>query len=104
MAMRVRTFSRTAALALVACVAVPAIVSLRAAGTYPLALTADASVKSGDTTVTSKVTIRVDRAMEDSRRKRVTDALAQGGYANFLNTLRPLPPVGVIQTQSKMVE
>jgi hypothetical protein len=104
MAMSARMISRTAAAALVACGLATALAVLHAAGSYPLTLTADASIKSGVTTVTSKVAIRVDRAMEDSRRKRVTDALAYGGYSNFLNTLRPLPAVGAIQTQTKMVD
>jgi hypothetical protein len=105
MAMSARNLARmAAALACAACGLASVLTVLHADVSYPLKLTADASVKSGVTTVTSKVTIRVDRAMEDNRRKRVTDALAYGGYANFLNTLRPLPPVGAIETQSKMVD
>ena len=75
-----------------------------AAVQYPLALTLDAQMKTGETTVTSKVTVRVDRAMDDSRRTRVTDALKFGGYANFLNALRPSPPLGTIAVRSATVE
>jgi hypothetical protein len=77
---------------------------LRAAGEYPLTLVADVQVKKDETTITSAVTIRVDRLMEESRRTRVTDALRYGGYPNFLNTLRPLPPVGAIELARRKVE
>jgi hypothetical protein len=76
---------------------------LHAAIQYPLAVTLDAQFKSGVTSVTSKVTISVDRPMVDALRTRVTDALKYGGYPNFLNTLRPLPQVGSIETQSAKV-
>ena len=56
---------------LVACL----IGSARAAGDYPLVLTLEASANIATAAVTSTVTIRVDRLMEESRRKRVTDAL-----------------------------
>ena len=75
-----------------------------AAVQYPLTLTLDGQVKLGVTTVTSKLTIKVDRPMEESRRTRVTDALKFGGYPNFLKTLRPLPAVGSIATQTKTVD
>jgi hypothetical protein len=76
----------------------------RAAVQYPLTLTVDAQGKVGATTITSKLTIKIDRPMEDSRRTRVTDALKYGGYPNFLNTLRPLPAVGSIASQAKTVD
>ena len=76
----------------------------RAAVEYPLTLTVDAQAKSGVTTITSKLTIRVDRLMAEVIRTRVSDALKFGGYPNFLNTLRPLAPVGTIESQSRKVE
>lgn len=76
----------------------------RAAGDYPLTLVLDAQAKGETTTITSKVTIRVDRLMEESRRTRVTDALKYGGYINFFNALRPLPPVGAIELDKRKVE
>jgi hypothetical protein len=85
---------------LLACLTSPG----RAAGEYPMTLTFDASVSNGTTTVTSKVTIHVDRLMEESRRKRVMDALTYSGYPNFLNTLRTLPPVGSIAIQARKVD
>ena len=77
---------------------------MQAAAHYPLSLKLDATVKSGDTTITSKITIQIDRPMEEVRRTRVTDALKFGGYANFLNALRGVPPVGSVQTQSAKVD
>jgi hypothetical protein len=74
------------------------------AAQYPVAVAVDAQAKAGATSIASKLTIRVDRAMEDSRRVRVTDALKFGGYANALNTLRALPPVGTIQLEKRQVE
>ena len=76
----------------------------RAAVQYPLNLTVDAQGKMGATTITSKLTIKVDRPMEDSRRTRVADALQHGGYPNALNTLRPLPAIGSIASQAKTVD
>jgi hypothetical protein len=76
----------------------------RAGADYPLARVFDAQVKSDTTTITSRVTIRVDRLMEESRRTRVTDALRYGGYPNFFNALRGLPPVGSIEVESRSVE
>jgi len=77
---------------------------MRAAAQYPLSLTLDAQMKAGETTVNSKITIQVDRAMETLRRTRVTDALKFGGYQNFLNALRAVPAVGSIRTQSTKVD
>ena len=62
--------------------------SMQAAIKYPLAVTLDAQVKTGVTTINSKVTVRVDRAMLSSWRTQVTDALQHGGYSNFVNKLR----------------
>jgi hypothetical protein len=79
----------------------------RAAGTapsYPLTLTAQAVTKTDKTTVTSTVTIRVEKLMEESRRVRVTDALKYGGYANFLNVLRLLPAIGSLEVEGRVVE
>jgi len=74
-----------------------------AAVQYPLVLTLDAVFKSGVTTVSSKVTISVNRAMIDPIRSRVTDALKFGGYPGFLNTLRSAPELGSVKTQSAEV-
>ena len=75
----------------------------RTAGEYPLTMNVDAQVKRGATTVTSKLTIHVDRLMEEGNRTRVTDALKYSGYANFLNALRPLAPVGTVQLEDRSV-
>src|SRR4051794_26680909 len=59
--------------------------SARAAGDYPLNLTLEANAATAAAAVTSSVIVRVDRLMEENRRKRVMDALTHTGYANFLN-------------------
>lgn len=76
---------------------------MQAAVQYPLAITLDAQFTSGVTTVTSKVTIHVERSMDDFQRTRVSDALKMGGYPSFLNTLRTLSALGSIETQSGKV-
>jgi len=76
----------------------------RAAGDYPLNLTFEANAEIGPTTVASSVTVRVDRLMEENRRKRVTDALKYSGYGNFLTALRALPPIGAIGLDARTVE
>jgi hypothetical protein len=78
--------------------------SARAAGDYPLNLTFEASTTTAAAAVTSSVIVRVDRLMEENRRKRVTDALMYGGYANFLNALRTLPPIGTIGLMDRSVD
>jgi hypothetical protein len=73
------------------------------AAAYPLTLVVDAQAKSAVTTITSKLTIQVDRPMDDTYRGRVTDAFKHGGYPNFLNTLRTLPEIGSIQLEKRKV-
>jgi hypothetical protein len=76
----------------------------RAAGDYPMTLTADAKATAGTAAVTAMVTIKVDRLMEENRRQRVTDRLTHDGYAKFVPELRALPPVGTIEVQGRSVE
>ncbi len=71
---------------------------------YPVALVATAEATRGSTTITSSIKISVDRLMLASRYQRVVDALKYGGYANFLNTLRPLPAIGTIATEKNQVD
>ena len=77
---------------------------MQAAVKYPLTLVLDAQLKSGVTTITSKVTVRAERPMDDSRRTRAADALKFSGYSNFVNTLRPYPSIGSIETQGGKVD
>jgi hypothetical protein len=98
MRQRLRVRVAAAILAGVCLVAVPR------AAEYPLSLVAQASLKSGATTVTSDVVIRVDRLMEESRRVRVTDALKYNGYLGFVPALRALPPVGSIEVAKRKVD
>ncbi len=76
----------------------------RAAVHYPLVLTLDARIEAGVTTITSKVTIRVDGPMDDRARARVTDGLKYGGYPAFVSALQPQPVLGSVETQSAKVE
>jgi hypothetical protein len=78
--------------------------SAQTAGTYPLKLTLDAHAEGEGTKVTSSVTVAVNRLMEESRRKRVTDALTYSGYGNFLTALRSLPPIGTITVNGRSVQ
>lgn len=75
-----------------------------AAAGYPMTLSARAKVTSGETTISSTVTIVVDRLMEPSRRTRVLDGLKYDGYKGFMNALRPLPPIGRVSTQNASVD
>ena len=74
------------------------------AADYPFMQRLDARVQVGDTTITSKITVGVDRLMEQSRWKRVTDALNHGGYTNFMTALRMLPPIGYVQLNARRVD
>jgi hypothetical protein len=97
----VQAFDRIALVsALIACCAGVA----DTAGEYPLTMRLDARAKTATTTVTSSVTVHVDRLMEENRRKRVADTLQYSGYANFLNALRALPAIGTIALEGRMVE
>lgn len=87
-----------------AAVTVACLVAAPRAANYPLSLVALASVKSGATSVTSNVVIRVDRLMEESRRTRVTDALKQNGYLGFVPALRTLPTIGSIELARRKVD
>jgi hypothetical protein len=77
---------------------------LMRAADYPLSLSMDAQAKKGSTTITSTLTIRVDRLMDEAARTRVSNALKFGGFTNFLNNLRPLPVVGSVELDSRKVE
>jgi len=74
-----------------------------AADSYPRTIVAAAKAVDGATTVTSTVTIKVNRLMEPSRRDRVINGLKANGYQGFMDALRPLPAVGSIATQSNEV-
>ena len=76
---------------------------LQAAGEFPISVTLDAQASNGTTSVTSKLTVRVDRLMEESRWKRVSDALKFDGYPAFFNVLRTLPAIGSVALQERSV-
>ena len=87
-----------------AVVAVGCLSAAPRAADYPLSLVALASLKSGDTSITSNVVIKVDRPMEESRRTRVTDALKYNGYLGFVPALRTLPVIGSIELARRRVD
>ena len=95
---------RRSALIVAGVLACSAGVLFAAAVEYPLSMTFNAQVKANEaTTITSQVTVRVDNLMLESRRVRATDALQHGGFANFVNVLRTLPPVGSIALPKREV-
>ena len=73
------------------------------AADYPRTVVAEAKTSNGATTVTSTITIKIDRLMEPERRTRVLDGLKFNGYQGFINALRPLPVIGTIATPKKQV-
>ena len=74
------------------------------AADFPLTLLANAKATKGATTITTVLTIKVERLMNTTYRSRVTDALKFGGYPKFLSALRALPVIGTIQVEGRMVE
>jgi hypothetical protein len=75
----------------------------RAADEYPRTVVATATASSGATSITSSVTIRINRLVEPARRTRVLDGLKYNGYQGFMDALRPLPVIGVISAQGRDV-
>jgi hypothetical protein len=75
-----------------------------AAAGFPLTLKARAKVSSGDTTVTSVVTIQLDQLMGTVHRTRVLDGLRYGGYPGFLKALRSAPILGTISLPHARVD
>jgi hypothetical protein len=73
-------------------------------GEYPMKLVLDATAKTATASVASKVSISVERLMEESRRVRVNKGLQSDGYPGFLKVLRALPPVGTIGLAGRQVE
>lgn len=74
-----------------------------AAGTYPRTIAANAKATAGATTITSTITIQIDRLVEPSRRDRLIRGLKQNGYQGFVDVMRPLPVIGAIKTQNREV-
>jgi hypothetical protein len=78
--------------------------AVHAAVAYPLNLKLAAKlVDDTSTTVTTTVTLQLDRLMEQNRFTRVSDALKYGGYGNFLPALRALPAIGTIEVRGRSV-
>jgi hypothetical protein len=75
-----------------------------AAGTYPQTITANAKAVEGVTTVTSTITITIDRLVEPSRRDRLIEGLKRDGYQGFMDVIWTLPTIGSIAIQSDQVD
>ena len=73
------------------------------AGQYPRTIVANAKAASGATTITSTVTIQLDRLVEPSRRDRLLKGLKQNGYQGLMDVMRPLPVIGSIKVQNREV-
>ena len=78
--------------------------TLSHAVSFPLTQVFDARAESGATTIMTRITVRVDRPMEESRRTRVTDTLRFSGYSNFVTALRGLPSIGSIELEKRKVD
>ena len=87
-------------LCLVVCLAV----STQTTGRYPFTVALDAQATAPTTTIVSRVTVRVNRLMDEGGRARVTDALKRGDYRSFLDVLRSLPSVGSIEVAARAVD
>jgi hypothetical protein len=65
---------------------------------------ANAKAVSGATTITSTVTIQINRLVEPSRRDRLLKGFDQNGYQGLMDVMRPLPVIGTIATQRATVD
>ena len=77
--------------------------AVMAAGTYPRTILASAKATSGPTTITTTITIQIDRLVETSRRDRLIKGLKQNGYQGFVDVMRPLPVIGSIKASNREV-
>jgi hypothetical protein len=77
---------------------------LQAAGSYPRTIVANAKATTGGATITSTVTIHINRLVEPSRRDRLLKGMDQNGYQGLMDVMRPLPVIGTIATQRATVD
>ena len=89
---------------LVAAVAVAAAGSARAVPQYPRDIVATAEVKTEQSSLTSRVTIHVERLMREADHERLLAALKQGGYQAFLPLFRKLAVVGYVELEQRRVD
>jgi hypothetical protein len=75
-----------------------------AASVYPQTITANAKAVDGVTTITSTITITIDRLVEPSRRDRLLEGLNRDGYQGFMDVIWTLPTIGSIATQRARVD
>jgi len=82
------------------CVALPFVGHAAGAdGTYPRTIVTRAEAKIGATTITSTITIQINRLVEKARRDRLLAGFNRNGYQGMMDVLRPLPVIGAIKGQ-----
>jgi hypothetical protein len=74
------------------------------AASYPIALIARADFTGAETTITSTLTITVERLMNPDDRAFVLDGLKYRGYQGFMDALRQRPVVGRVGNKSGHVD
>ena len=74
------------------------------AAEYPMTLIARASFTGAETTITSTLTITVERLMAPDNRTSVLDGLKYRGYQGFMDALRPMPVIGRVGNKSGHVD
>src|SRR5215510_15728276 len=74
------------------------------AAEYPITLIARASFTGAETTITSTLTITVERLMEPDNRTSVLDGLKYRGYQGFMDALRTKPVIGQVGNKSGHVD
>jgi hypothetical protein len=95
----VRLVQLGAAIGALACLS-----SASSAAVYPMTLIARATFSGAETTITSTLTITVDRLMEPDNRMSVLDGLKYRGYQGFMDALRPMPVIGRVGNKSGHVD
>ncbi|HEY1307594.1 MAG TPA: hypothetical protein VGF24_28770 [Vicinamibacterales bacterium] len=74
------------------------------AASYPMTLTARANFTGTETTISSTLTITVERLMDPDDRTFVLDGLKYRGYQGFMDALRPRPVIGQVGNKSGHVD
>src|SRR5262245_22883956 len=74
------------------------------AAPYPMTLTARANFTGAETTISSTLTITVERLMDPDDRTFVLDGLKYRGYQGFMDALRPRPVIGHVGNKSGHVD
>lgn len=71
---------------------------------YPRDIVVTTEYKTEQTTMTSRMTVHVERLMREVNHERLLTALRQGGYQSFLPLFQRLPVVGYVQLEQRKVD